>query len=68
MIPKEQILTNQTVTIKGISYTPVILPMAKLKNYRDWIGNWDVAISDQIPAPCLIESEEDTYELLKKHL
>ena len=37
--PKEQILPNQTVTIKGINSMPVILPMAKVKiNYRDWVG------------------------------
>ena len=47
VIPKEQILPNQTVTIKGISSTPVIFPMAKVKiNYRDWVGIWDVGISD----------------------
>ena len=29
--------------------------MAKVKiNYRDWVGIWEVAISDQIPAPCII--------------
>ena len=31
VVPKEPILPNQTVTIKGISSTPVILPMAKVK-------------------------------------
>ena len=55
VVPREQILQNQTVRIKGINSTPVTLPMAKVKmNYGDWVGIWDVAISDQIPAPCLI--------------
>ena len=48
-------LKNKYFQLKGISSTPVILPMAKVKiNYRDWVGIWDVTICDQIPVPCLI--------------
>ena len=48
-------LEHENISIKGIGSEIVVLPMAKIpRRYKGWSGVWKVAISDQIPAPCLI--------------
>ena len=48
-------LDDENISIKGIGSEIVVLPMAKIPmRYKGWSGIWKVAISNQIPALCLI--------------
>ena len=55
IVPKENMLDHENISIKGIGSKIVALPMAKIPvRYKGWSGIWKVTIPDQIPAPCLI--------------
>ena len=46
---------NEQITIKEIGTELITLPMAKVHmKYQGWNGMWKIAITNQIPAPCLI--------------
>ena len=54
IIPQEDIIPNEKITVKGIGTELIKLPMAKVHiKYEEWTGKFKVAISDQIHTPCL---------------
>ena len=55
IVPKENMLQHENISIKGIGSEIVVFHMAKIPiRYKRWSGIRKVAILDQIPAPCLI--------------
>ena len=52
---QENILRNESLTVKGIGSELITLPVAKIPiKYQGWNGMWKMGITDQLPAPCLI--------------
>ena len=54
-------LPHESVLMKGLGASSLPIPLAKLHRYsvlyKNWEGEWKVAVSDDIPAPCLIGSD-----------
>ena len=55
LLKPEDFIKGKTISLKGISKQPEILPVALVNlTYKQWSGKWQVAVSPEIPAPMLI--------------